>query len=135
MIVYRLLEACWRGCAAVAVSVLILVALPGDVWASDSDISITQPSDTMSLRYDPSSLLVSAGTTVTWTNNSATTVTVTSPDGLFDSDSVVPGDTFSHTFDTPGTYRYFCVPFPHMKGIITVTAAATPASATGTPAP
>jgi plastocyanin len=120
MSVLRLLSAWGRGCAAVALSLVILVALPGDVRASDTQISITQQNDTMSLRYDPSSLSVSAGSTITWTNNGATSITITSPDGLFDSDSVSPGNSFSHTFDTPGTYRYFCVPFPHMKGIITV---------------
>ncbi len=120
MFVLRLLDACRRGSAAVALSLLILVSLPADARASNEDVSITQQSDTLSLRYDPSSMTVSAGTTVTWTNNGSTAITVTSPDGLFDSDSIAPGSSFSHTFDTPGTYRYFCVPFPHMKGVITV---------------
>jgi plastocyanin len=121
MSVFRLLDAYRRECAAVALSLLILVGLPGDARASDSQITITQPGDTMSLRYDPSSMTVSAGTTVTWNNSGSTAITITSPDGLFDSDSVAPGNSFSYTFDTPGSYRYFCVPFPHMKGVITVT--------------
>jgi plastocyanin len=121
MSLFRLLDAYRRGCAAVALSLLILVGLPGDARASEDQIAITQSSDTMSLRYDPSSLTVSAGTTVTWTNGGSTAITVTSPDGLFDSDSIAPGETFSYTFDTPGTFRYFCVPFPHMKGVIVVT--------------
>lgn len=123
MSVFRLLNAWGRGCVAVALSLVILAALPGDARANDTDISITQQNDTLSLRYDPSSLSVSAGTTVTWTNNGSTSITITSPDGLFDSDSVSPGESFSYRFDTPGTFRYFCVPFPHMKGVITVTPA------------
>jgi plastocyanin len=121
MFVFRLLNATWRGYAALALGLMILVSLPGDALAGDSQVTIIQPSDAMSLRYDPSSMTVSAGTTVTWVNNGSTSVTITSPDGLFDSESVSAGGSFSYTFDTPGTYRYFCVPYPHMKGVITVT--------------
>jgi len=121
MFVFRLLSAGWRGCAAFALGLLILVGLPSDALAADAQVTVVQPSDTMSWRYDPASLTISAGSTVTWTNNGSTAVTVTSPDGLFDSESIGPGGSFSYTFDTPGTFRYFCVPYPHVKGVITVT--------------
>jgi plastocyanin len=117
----RLLSTTWRGFAALALGLTILVSLPSAALASDSQVTIVQPSDSMSLRYDPSSMTVSAGSTVTWVNNGSTTITVTSPDGLFDSESISAGGSYSYTFDTPGTYRYFCVPYPHMKGVITVT--------------
>lgn len=39
---------------------------------------------------------------------------------LFDSDSIVWGETFRFTFDTPGTYDYFCIPHPFMKGTVVV---------------
>jgi plastocyanin len=120
MFVFRLLSATWRGWAALALGLAVLAGLPGDVLAADTQVSIVQPADTMSWRYDPTSLSVTAGTAVTWVNNGSTAVTVTSPDGLFDSDSIAPGGSFSYTFDTPGTFRYFCVPYPHMKGVITV---------------
>jgi plastocyanin len=121
MFVFRLLSAGGRGCAALALGLAILVGLPSDAHAADAQVSVVQPSDTMSWRYDPTSLSVSVGTTVTWTNNGSTTVTVTSADGLFDYETLGPGGSFSYTFDTPGTFRYFCVPYPHMKGVITVT--------------
>jgi plastocyanin len=120
MFVFRLLSATWRGYAALVLSLAILVSLPSDALAGDSQVTIVQPSDTMSLRYDPSSMTVSVGTTVTWVNNGSTAITVTSPDGLFDSESVAAGASFSYTFDTPGKFRYFCVPYPHMKGVIVV---------------
>ena len=120
MFVFRLLRATWPGYVALVLSLAVLVSLPGVVRAADSQITITQPSDAMSLRYEPSSLTVTAGTTVTWVNNGSTSITVTSPDGLFDSESISAGGSFSYTFDTPGTFRYFCVPYPHMKGVITV---------------
>ena len=120
MFVFRLLSATWRGYVALVLSLAVLVSLPSDARAADSQITVVQPSDAMSLRYEPSSLTISAGTAVTWVNNSSTAITVTSPDGLFDSESVAAGGSFSYTFDTPGTFRYFCVPYPHMKGVITV---------------
>ena len=120
MFVFRLPSVTWRGFAALVIGLAILVSLSSDVLAAESQITIVQPSDMMSLRYEPASLTVSAGTTVTWVNNGSTAITVTSPDGLFDSESVAAGGSFSYTFDTPGTFRYFCVPFPHMKGVITV---------------
>jgi plastocyanin len=121
MFVFRLLSAGGRGFAAFALGLAILVGLPADALAADAQVSVVQPSDTMSWRYDPTSLSVSVGTTVTWTNNGSTTVTVTSADGLFDYETLGPGGSFSYTFDTPGSFRYFCVPYPHMKGTITVT--------------
>ncbi|HZP26748.1 MAG TPA: cupredoxin domain-containing protein [Dehalococcoidia bacterium] len=60
--------------------------------------------------YSPSAITVSAGATVTWTNNGPSAHTVTSTDGIFDSGySFTPGSSFSYTFSTPGTYPYYCL--------------------------
>jgi plastocyanin len=121
MFVFRLLGAIWRAAAALALGLAIVVTVPSDALAADAQVSVVEPSDQLSWRYDPDKTSITAGSTVTWTNNGSTTVTVTSADGLFSSDSLAPGSSFSYTFDTPGKYRYFCVPYPHMKGEITVT--------------
>ena len=121
MLVFRLLGATLRACAALVLGVCLLVGLPSAALAADAQVIVVEPSDTMAWRYDPTSLTITAGTTVTWTNSGATSVTVTSPDGLFDSEMIAPNASFSYTFDTPGTFRYFCVPYPHMKGVIAVT--------------
>lgn len=120
MVVFRLLAATWRGCAALALGLAVLVGFPSDALAADAQVVVVQPADTMSWRYEPSTINVTVGSTVTWVNQGTTAVTVTSPDGLFDSDSLAAGASFSYTFDTPGTYRYFCVPYPHMKGVVVV---------------
>lgn len=120
MFVFRLLSATWRATVALVLSLAIVAGLPSEVRAAESQVTIVQPSDTLSLRYDPASLTVTAGSTVTWVNASSTAITVTSPDGLFDSETIAAGGSFSYTFDTPGRFRYFCVPYPHMKGVITV---------------
>jgi plastocyanin len=59
--------------------------------------------------FTPNQLAISPGETVTWTQDDNTEHSVTSSDQLFNSNTLVPGDTFSFTFDTVGTYNYFCV--------------------------
>ena len=64
---------------------------------------------------------VAVGTTVTWTNEDSAPHTVTqSGGGGFQSGAINQGGTFSFTFDTPGTYEYFCEFHPDMKGVIIV---------------
>jgi plastocyanin len=59
-------------------------------------------------RFAPPDLVVAAGTTVTWVNRGADWHSVAAFDGSFASDQVAPGQTFSHTFTTPGTYKFLC---------------------------
>ncbi len=59
-------------------------------------------------RFDPATLTVLSGTTVTWTNTGADWHSIASYDGSFESNKLAPGDTFSHRFDVPGTYQYIC---------------------------
>ncbi|HEY7033150.1 MAG TPA: multicopper oxidase domain-containing protein, partial [Thermomicrobiales bacterium] len=59
-------------------------------------------------RFDPKALTVTVGTTVTWINKGADWHSVAALDGSFASDQVAPGQTFSHTFATPGTYPFLC---------------------------
>ncbi len=64
--------------------------------------------------FSVSSLAVNKGTKVTWKNNDATTHTVTSDDGTFDSGNIAPGGTYSYTFASPGTFAYHCKIHPTM---------------------
>jgi plastocyanin len=73
-----------------------------------------------SYAYAPATLEVSAGTTVTWTNNDSVPHTVTANDKSFDSGNMAPGATFTHTFATAGSYPYFCQYHAGMKGTVTV---------------
>jgi plastocyanin len=78
--------------------------------------------------FQPASVEVSAGGSVTWTNADTERHTVTALDGTFDSGIMAEGATFSATLDTPGTYDYFCAIHPEMRGSVTVaTAAGAPA--------
>jgi plastocyanin len=73
----------------------------------------------------PASLSVKKGATVTWTNEDSVGHDVTSTGGPAKfksgaSGGMAQGDTFKHTFTTPGTYSYVCTVHPNMKGTVTV---------------
>lgn len=59
-------------------------------------------------RFNPKSITIKAGQTVTWINNGADWHSVASFDGSFESAQVGSGETFSHTFTTPGIYKFIC---------------------------
>jgi len=73
--------------------------------------------------FSPADITVKAGTTVTWTNSDQFTHSVR----LVDTGEVLgilkPGDTLTHVFDKPGSYKYDCSFHPqNMHGTVTVTA-------------
>jgi len=70
--------------------------------------------------FSPSSITVTAGTTVTWKNLDGEPHTVRSIDNSFHSDALDQDDTFTFKFDKPGTYRYVCSIHPQMVGTIVV---------------
>jgi plastocyanin len=59
-------------------------------------------------RFEPKSLTIKAGQTVVWVNNGADWHSVAAFDASFESDQIAPGETFSHTFTTPGIYKFIC---------------------------
>jgi plastocyanin len=71
-------------------------------------------------QFNPPSLTVPVGTTVTWTNRDKDEHTVTSSTRLFSSTGLDPNETYSFRFDTPGTYAYYCALHPHMTAQIVV---------------
>lgn len=82
---------------------------------SPNDISISGMSF-------PGTTTVKVGTTVTWTNNDATTHTVTSDDGSsFSSGNLDYGKSFSYKTNTAGTFAYHCNYHSNMKATLVVT--------------
>ena len=63
---------------------------------------------------------VTAGSTVTWTNRDDVPHNIVSTDQKFKSPVLDTDETFSHTFDAPGTYKYFCSIHPKMTGQVVV---------------
>jgi plastocyanin len=70
--------------------------------------------------FQPATITVPVGTTVTWTNNDSASHTVTADDGSFKSESLGSGATFSQTFATAGTFAYHCAIHSTMKGTVVV---------------
>jgi plastocyanin len=78
-----------------------------------------------SYTFAPAAITVTAGTTVTWTNDDNFTHSVQFKDGGLPTDPLVmqPGDHQAFTFTTPGTYHYQCSFHPqNMQGTVVVTA-------------
>lgn len=87
--------------------------------------------------YEPPVVSIKKGDTVTWENQDREGHTVTSgigsgrfgwmggdkfgePDGRFDSDRFLPGESWSITFDEQGLFNYFCTIHPWMEGVVVV---------------
>jgi plastocyanin len=99
---------------------LIVLALMHAVAFADAAApaaSIVMAKDFM---FAPVALTVSAGSTVTWTNQDEEPHTVVSESGLFRSAALDTNQSFSLRFDKPGTYRYACSIHPRMVGTIVV---------------
>ena len=76
--------------------------------------------------YIPSTLNISAGTTVVWENNDAAAHLATSgtpdggPDGIFDSGMIMGGATYEYEFAETGEFVYYCLVHPWMVGTVIV---------------
>ncbi len=80
--------------------------------------------DTISdFKYTPSTITVTAGESVTWSNSGPSGHSATADDGSFDTGILRKGASGSHTFSRAGTYTFHCTPHPFMKGKVVVTAA------------
>jgi plastocyanin len=73
------------------------------------------------IAYNPPTIQIAAGQTVTWKfDDGPTPHTVTADDHSFDSGMMSSGQ-FSHRFDAAGTYTYTCTVHPQqMKGTVVV---------------
>ncbi len=84
-----------------AVAILALARLGP---ASAATVNVAAADNT----FTAGSVTITAGDTVVWTDTGVRPHTVTADDGSFDSGNLTTGQTFSRTFTTPGTIRYFC---------------------------
>ena len=98
-----------------AVLGLSLVASGHQALADDPTIKIAN------FTFDPPTLTVKAGTTVTWVNADDIPHLVSEKDGMFRSSALDTGDKFSQTLSTAGTVEYFCAIHPQMTGKIIIT--------------
>src|SRR6266487_7176847 len=92
--------------------------------------------------FSPSSVTIHPGDTVHWTwsstCHSSTSGSPGMPNGMWDSGILNQGASFNHTFNTVGSFDYYCTPHGsccNMVGTITVANASPTPSPTPTPAP
>lgn len=76
--------------------------------------------------FSPASITVTKGTTVMWTNRDSTAHTVTgNTAGGPASGHIQPGQSYSFTFNSAGTFPYHCSIHPEMTGSVTVSGSST----------
>lgn len=144
--------------SVILVTILFVMGSDHTAFAENKTVTIplgaANPNfDTQAIEwFSPSVITVNAGDTVTWVNNDkeihnitsgngitrtefVTTSRVGTPDGLFQSGSFSPGQSWSHTFTKPGIFHYFCSIHPWMNGVVVVSKQIpdTPTDSTGKP--
>lgn len=100
----------------------------GQALAADHDVTIA------GFAFSPATVTVAVGDTVTWTNNDDVPHTATSSSGVspaFDTGNLSEGASGTVTFNTAGSFSYFCKIHPNMTGTVVVTGAAASPTASG----
>ncbi len=92
--------------AVALLAVTLLGAGCGSAGESSQPVATTEVAMVKSYRFDPKTIEIEAGDTVTWTNEDNFTHTV-QIDGQEDR-TVEPGENVSIKFGTAGTYHYVC---------------------------
>ena len=80
--------------------------------AGDSAMTVHLKGDA----FQPDTVTVKVGETVTFTNDDQVAHNVIAPDKGIDSGDIRPGKSWQYTFTTAGTYDYLCTYHPGMKG-------------------
>ena len=71
--------------------------------------------------FQPSTVTIKKGETVSWVNQDMVGHSVTADDNKWDTGVFEKGEVKSITFDTAGTFTYHCTPHSNMKATIIVT--------------
>jgi plastocyanin len=78
--------------------------------------------NTVGLAFQPQEVTAKAGQAVTWMTTDGTAHNIVDDDGAFSNGAIKTGTSFSHTYDSPGTFKFHCSIHPTMTGTVTVTA-------------
>lgn len=94
---------------------------PGVKLPSEETKSTPKEKNTILIKdftFNPNTLTVKAGDTVTWLNEDGVVHTIKSTE--FTSPNMKNGETFKFQFTVTGTYEYSCSVHPYMKGKVVV---------------
>lgn len=70
--------------------------------------------------FDPATITVVKGTTVTWMNMDSAPHNVVATGNAFSSETLKNGQSYEHTFNDIGTFEYKCGIHPSMSGKVIV---------------
>jgi hypothetical protein len=93
---------------------------------------MVEPADPTQWGFDPKTLTVQAGQAIRFTNSGKIAHTATQSQAAFDTGFLKNGESATLTFDTPGTFTFFCQPHPWMQGTIVVEGESRAANAANT---
>src|SRR6266566_5010326 len=100
---------------------LSIFALAGEMEDADSTSSKQNRIEIKDFAFNPQTLTVKSGETITWTNRDEEPHTVVSVEKQFKKSTALDTDqSFTITAGAPGTYTYFCSVHPKMTGTIVV---------------
>jgi plastocyanin len=96
-----------------------------DAYGERDPVEVSGTSVTVELKdiqFQPKGIKIKPGTTVTWVNKDPVIHNVRQVESVFLSQDVMEeGDTFTYTFNEPGTYRYVCTyHHPNQLGVVIV---------------
>jgi len=99
------------------VTAVLALALTG---ASQSSATVTKTVSILSTGFSPTSRTIATGDVIRWTNKDTKDHQVVANNGSFASAVIKPGKSYSHTFNTAGTFRYHDALHPTLTGRIIV---------------
>jgi glucose/arabinose dehydrogenase/plastocyanin len=109
----------------IVVWILIIATSIGCAGGAQPRIEIVEIKD---FSFQPASINISPGTTVTWINRDPVEHTVSATDGSFNSGNIATGGVFNLTFNRSGTYQYQCLIHTSMVGYVIVNSSASDAN-------
>jgi amicyanin len=95
---------------SLAATAALTVMFAGSAIAADHAVSIA------GMKFDPPTLEVAVGDTITFTNEDSAPHTATASDGSFDTGRLSRGQSATVTISAAGTFDYICTIHPSMKG-------------------
>lgn len=113
--------------------VVVIVAVVGVSGCTSQNQNSSMSANSIAIQnmaFNPTTLTVPVGTTVTWKNLDNVTHHIVSDTGAFESSDLTNGQTFNFTFNKAGNYPYHCSIHPSMTGTIIVTASGVSTSGT-----
>lgn len=92
---------------------LAVLASSSAAFAADHAVKI------VGFKFEPASLTIAAGDTITFTNEDNAPHTATADDGAFDTGRLGKGESATVTVTAAGEHPYICQIHPMMKGTVT----------------